>query len=110
MALIVVVRKKLRVPVKGTMKDENGKPAPFDFTLVCDRLTQTEIEEAIGDKAETVKEFVKRVTTDWEDVRAESKELIPFSVDSLASVLDMAGMPVVCYQSYLKEVGAIAKN
>jgi len=110
MAFKLVVRKKLRVPVKGTLKDESGKPVSFDFTLLCERLSQDEIDKAIKDKDESVNDFVKRVTQGWEDVLDEAGQPLAFDADSLAAVLNQAGMPVVCYQSYIKEVGAVVKN
>jgi hypothetical protein len=110
MAFKLVVRKKLRVPVKGTLKDELGKPVPFDFVLTCDRLTQSEIDDAIKNKDESVKDFIQRVTNDWDGVQDESGQPMPFNADSLAAVLETAGLPVVCYQTYIKEVGAVVKN
>jgi hypothetical protein len=111
MALKLVKRNKLRVPVKGTLKGEDGKPVNFDFVLICDRLTQTEINKAIKNEDELVPDFILRVTTDWEDIQDDSGQPKSFSADSLkAEVLEIAGMPVVCYQSYLKEVGAVVKN
>lgn len=110
MALKLVIRKKLRVPVKGTLKDEDGKPVNFDFVLICDRLKQAEIDDALKNKDETVKAFVQRVVTGWESVITEEGQPLPFDADSLDAVLDQAGMPVVCYQSYLKEVAAVVKN
>ncbi|MFC5548200.1 hypothetical protein [Massilia aerilata] len=110
MAFKLVVRKKLRVPVKGTLKDEDGKPVNFDFTLLCDRLSQEEIESAIKNSDEPVREFVQRVTHGWEAVLDENGQPLPFEADNLNAVLAQAGMAVVCYQSYLKEVGAVVKN
>jgi hypothetical protein len=110
MALKLVKRNKLRVPVKGTIAGEDGKPVSFSFVLLCTRLTQTEIDDAIKNKDESVKDFVERVVTGWEDVLDESGAPMPFNDDNLAAVLDQAGMPVVCYQLYLKEVGAVVKN
>lgn len=110
MAFKLVKRNKLRVPVKGVIAGEDGKPVNFSFMLLCARLTQTEIEDAMKDKEESVRDFVQRVTTGWEDVLDDSGAVMPFDSDNLSAVLDQAGMPVVCYQSYLKEVGATAKN
>lgn len=110
MALKLVKRNKLRVPVKGAIAGEDGKPVPFSFVLLCARLTQTELEETVKDSGESVTDFVKRVTEGWEDVLDDSNAAMPFGSDNLAAVLDQAGMPVVCYQAYLKEAGATAKN
>lgn len=110
MAFKLVKRNKLLVPVKGTLKGEDGKPVNFNFTLVCDRLSQDEIDEAIKDKQESVKDFVHRVTNGWQDVLDEAGQPLEFNDGNLNDVLAEAGMPVVCYQSYMREVGAVVKN
>jgi hypothetical protein len=110
MAFKLVKRNKLRVPIKGVFAGEDGKPVNFSFVLLCNRLTQTEIEETIENKDESIKDFVQRVVTGWEDVLEENGAPMPFDSESLADVLDQPGMPVVCYQRYLKEIGAVAKN
>jgi len=110
MALKLVVRNKLRVPVKGSLPDENGKQVPFSFVLLCTRLSQTEIEEASENKGERIAKFVQGVTNNWEDVLDAAGEPLPFDDDNFAMVMDQAGMPGVCFQAYMKEVGAVAKN
>lgn len=110
MALKLVVRNKLRVPVKGTIAGEDGKPVPFSFVLLCDRLSQTQIEAALQNKEEPVVDFIQRVTNGWEDVLDEAGQSITFDADNLAAVMDQAGLPGVCFQAYMKEVGAVAKN
>jgi hypothetical protein len=110
MALKLVVRNKLRVPVKGSIAGEDGKPVPFSFVLLCDRLTQTQIEDAMQDKDTPVKDFVRRVTQGWEDVIDAAGQSMPFDDDNFAAVMDQAGLPGVCFQAYMKEVGAVAKN
>lgn len=110
MSFKLVKRNKLRVPVKGTFAGEDGKPVAFSFVLLCTRLTQTEIQAALADKDENVIDFLQRVVTGWEDVLDETNAPMTFDVDNLALVMDQAGLPIVCYQHYLKEVGAVAKN
>lgn len=110
MALKLIKRNKLRVPVKGTIADENGKPAPFSFVLLCERLTQTQIQDALNDKDAPVVDFIQRVTNGWEDILDDVGQPLAFDADNLAAVLDQAGLPGVCFQAYMKEVGAVAKN
>lgn len=110
MALKLVTRNKLRVPVKGSIVDEAGKPVPFSFVLLCDRLTQTQIEETMKNKEEPVTDFLQRVTNGWEDILDDAGQQLPFGDENFAAVLDQAGLPGVCFQAYMKEVGAVAKN
>lgn len=110
MALKLIIRNKLRVPVKGSIADENGKQVPFSFLLLCTRLKQTEIEAAMADKNAPVLDFVRDVTNGWEDVLDEAGQPMAFDADNFNMVMDQAGLPGVCFQAYLKEVGAVAKN
>lgn len=110
MAFKLVKRDKLPVPVKGSIKGEDGKPVPFDFTLHCIRLSQDEINAALKDKDESVTAFVQRIATGWQGVLDEHGEPLPFTEDSLAEVLANPGMAAVCSQAYLNNVGAVAKN
>ena len=110
MALKLVVRNKLRVPVKGTIAGENGKPESVSFVLLCTRLTQTQIDDALQNKDERVADFLKSIINGWEDIVASDGQALPFDADNLNAVLDEAGMPGVCFQAYMKEVGATAKN
>lgn len=110
MALKLIVRNKLRVPVKGTIAGENGKPESFSFVLLCTRLTQTQIDEALENKDERVVDFLKGIVNGWEDITTADGQPLPFDADNLNTVLNEAGMPGVCFQAYMKEVGAAAKN
>lgn len=111
MAHKLVVRSKLPVQVKGTLKGEDGKPVEFDFVLKCKRLTQAEIDAAMKNKDESVAQFVHKVAEDWEGVLDEQGQPMPFSADNLDALLNNdAGMQGVCFQSYLRDAGAVAKN
>jgi hypothetical protein len=110
MALKLVIRNKLRVPVKGSIVGEDGKPVPFGFVLMCDRLSQTQIDETLKNKEDSVVDFLQRVANGWEDVLDADGQPLPFDVDNFNAVLDQAGLPGVCFQAYMKEVGAVAKN
>lgn len=110
MALKLVTRNKLRVPVKGSLKDEDGNTVKFNFVLLCKRLNQEQIDSVIKDHDQPVREFLESVTNGWEDVLAEDNQPLDFNKDNLATVLAEAGMPTVCFHAYLKEVGATAKN
>jgi hypothetical protein len=110
MALKLIVRNKLRVPIRGTIADETGAPVKFDFVLLCKRLNQVEIDKEMDDKNSLITDFLHRVVEGWESVLTEDGEHLPFNENNLAAVLLQAGMHTVCFHAYLKEVGATAKN
>lgn len=110
MAFKLVVRNKLRVPVKGAISDDDGAPVDFDFVLLCKRLNQDQIDAVVKDEKKSVRQFLTEVTTGWDGILAEDGTPLAFSPEELTKVLLQAGMHSVCYGAYLKEVGAIAKN
>jgi hypothetical protein len=110
MALKLVVRSKLRVPVKGTIVDEDGNKVPFSFVLLCDRKKQSEIQAVLDDKEALVLDFVRDVTKGWEDVLDAENQPMEFNAKSFDEAMEQAGLPTICFQAYLKEVGAVAKN
>lgn len=110
MAIVLKKLNKLPVRVKGTLPGEDGKPIDFDFTLHCKRLTQDEFEAEHADKETGVKDFLRRVTEGWEHVKDESGAAVIFSLDGLNDLLNTAGMPLVCFTSYMKQISATAKN
>lgn len=110
MAFVLKKLNKLPVRVKGTLPGEDGKPVDFDFTLHCKRLTQEEVEAEQADKNGSVKDFLRRVTEGWEHVKDESGAATIFSLDGLNDLLNNAGMPMLCFSSYMKQIAATAKN
>jgi hypothetical protein len=111
MAIKLIKRNKLRVPVKGTVPGEDGKPVKFDFTLLCKRLNQTEIDKVMEDKDGLTQDFLLEVAEGWEDVLLESGDPLEFSADNFMNeILEQPAMRTVCFGAYLKEIGAIAKN
>lgn len=110
MAFKLIKRNKLRVPVKGTISDEDGSPVKFDFTLLCKRLNQSEIDLVIEDKEGLTHDFLHKVVEGWESVFDESGNVLDFNKAALDAVLEQPAMRSICFGAYLKEVGAIAKN
>lgn len=110
MAFVLKKLNKLPVRVKGTLPGEDGKPMNFDFTLHCKRLSQDEIDAVIADKESTLQDFVRNVAEGWDDVLGDDKQPISFGQESLDGMLGNAGLPTLCFQAYLKQIGAVAKN
>ncbi len=110
MAFKLVKRNKLRVPVKGSIPDEGGAQVKFDFTLLCKRLVQSEIDVVLADKEALTHDFLHQVTEGWEGVFSETGDVLEFSAEALDLVLEQPAMRSICFGAYLKEVGAVAKN
>lgn len=110
MAFVLKKLNKIAVQVKGTLPDEGRKPINFDFALHCKRLSQDEIEAVIKDKDASLQDFARDVAEGWDRVIDEAGQPVDFCRDSLDSLLNQAGMPTLVFQSYLKQVAAVAKN
>jgi len=110
MSFVLKKLNKLPVRVKGTLPGEDGKPVDFDFTLHCKRLSQEEIEAVQSDKDGSVKDFLRTNTEGWQDVKDEGGAAVIFSAEGLNDLLSNAGMPMLCFSSYMKQIAATAKN
>ena len=112
MAHKLKVRNKIKVHVKGELKDEDGSTVAFDFHLHCKRKTQDEMNEVVGgQKGKSVKDFLKENTDGWEDMQDDLGSPLQFNAENFDQVLNQdAGMAMVCFQSYLRDCGAVVKN
>lgn len=113
MAHKLIVRNKLKVHVKGQLKDEDGSTVEFDFHLHCKRKTQEEINAVIGGSAgQLITDFLKENTEGWDsDMQDETGQSLVFSAENFDRMLNQEpGMAMVCFQSYLRDSGAVAKN
>lgn len=110
MSLKLVARNKATVTVKGSITDDEGRPVKFDFVLICNRLSQKEIESSMDQSGKTVPEFIMEVTTGWSKVLDSNDQPLPFTTENLSELLNVVGLPGVCFSAYFKEVGAKEKN
>jgi hypothetical protein len=113
MAFKLAVDNKVSVTVKGKLGTAaKASPKPFNFTLTCDRLTQSEINEAMK-SGDTIEDFVVARTSGWDGQRLvlnEDDSPAEFNEAALRHLLTLPGMAVWCYQAYLRDVGVQEKN
>lgn len=103
--------KTLRVSVAGTLPGDRETCAQkFSFELICKRLSQTEIDEALSSKTESVKDFLNKVAQDWEGVQDEKGQPLVFDANTFNAVLDEPGLRTICFNAYMQEIGAKAKG
>jgi hypothetical protein len=108
----IVVSNTVRVPVAGSIADENGKPLNFKFTLICDRTDQQTMRDQFQGKDLVFSDFLKAVTKGWEGQRlVQNEDGTPaeFEPDALDALLNITGMGLVCYNAYAAENGAKGK-
>lgn len=111
MALKLVKRNKLPVDVSGKLIGEAGEDVGFSFKLNCKRLTQAQVDKELKDKNGSVKDFLFNVTEGWEGMLDEEGKEMEYSISNFDEMLnEHAGLHSVCYQAYLKAVGATPKN
>lgn len=113
MAFKLAVADLIGVKVEGSNRDEHGNEKPFKFTLVCERYSAEQMKAAVGNKDETAFAFLERVARDWQGQRLvldDAGEPAPFGLEALRLLLSISGMAMLCWQSYLAQVQATAKN
>lgn len=112
MAHRLKIRNKIKVHVQGELKDEDGSPVEFDFHLNMKRKTQEEINNLVGGKdSKSIKQFLIENTDGWDDMQDEDGSPMPFNAENFDRVLKQdPGMGMVCFQSYLRDSGAVLKN
>jgi G3E family GTPase len=99
--------------VKGICQDDAGKEKPFEFQLEQDRVTQSQLEEALTSRTEGAAAFLKRVTKGWRNqhlVLNEDGSPAEFSEDAFDALLSISGMPGFCWTCYRDQVLVRAKN
>lgn len=108
----LAVEDTVDVPVKFTFK-AGAVNKQFSFTVFAKRLEQEEINERRENPGMLVADFMRELLTGWKDQRfVLDREGKPaeFSDGSRDVMLNAAGVAVVIFNSYLKEVGAKEKN
>ncbi len=109
----LAISDKVGVRVEGATVDEDGLERRFKFTLVCDRLPQHQLRELIADKSATSMDFFRQHAHGWRDQRLvldANGNPAEFSADALELLFTISGLAAVCWQAYLSQVVATAKN
>lgn len=84
MAIKIVISDTVGFKVKGTINDEKGIAQPFDFTLICSRLDQDQIQAKLKDNGDaSLTDFLADVIESWNGVRDASDAQLPYSEASL---------------------------
>ncbi len=96
------------VAVKGVETSESGAVERFEFTLVCRRLNQKQIDQAM--EGRTVTEFLQHVVQDWRSVLDTDGNPLPFSPDSFEHLMLRPGVARMAFNGYLRDVEAREKN
>lgn len=108
--VILTQRNTATVNVKGTLNDENGKPQPFHFKLMCRRISATELQNVLKDSDRSVSDFMLDITEGWRGVKDEDGQDVEFSTSALEQLLDIPGLAGIAFKEYLQEQAAKAKN
>jgi hypothetical protein len=109
MSINIVVSDTVGINVKGFINNEDGIAKPFDFFLVCKRMTTDEIE--LSQKSDgTIADLFAGIVSDWKRVKSQSGDPVSYSEESLRSLFKIPGVAQLTYRTYLSEVGAKEKN
>lgn len=101
----------VRVPVKTSIADVDGKGKEYKFSLTCERLGAEALSTAFASMSP--KDFLMKYTTGWADqklVLNDDRTPAEFCADALEALLDIQGLVMVVFNAYLKSAGATEKN
>lgn len=111
MAIKIVISDTVGFKVKGTINDEKGTAQPFDFTLICSRLDQDQIQAKLKDHGDaSLTDFLVDVIESWSGVRDAADAPLPYSEANLRALCKIPGVAGLAFRTYLAEVGAKEKN
>ncbi len=108
MAIKLLPGNILPVSVKGVETSESGAVERFEFTLICKRFNQRQIDEAM--EGRTVSEFLQQVTQGWKSVLDVDGNPLPFNPELLEQLLLRPGVARLAFAGYLRDVEAREKN
>jgi phage gp37-like protein len=112
MARKLAISNTVTPEVKVVVRD-GGSVKSFKFKLVCTRKSSDELTADLKREDLSVSAFLKDVTTGWEGqqlVLEDDGSASPFSPEAFDDLMQIAGVPALCLQAYLKEVQAKEKN
>ncbi|MYM65431.1 hypothetical protein GTP45_01110 [Pseudoduganella sp. FT55W] len=108
----VMVSDTVIVPVEGNLKDEHGNTVAFKFKLTCDRLSADDLKTKMSSQS-SIKDILREIVKGWEGQRLvleEDDTPAPFCPDSFDQLIDIAGLALLCFNTFVKENGAVEKN
>lgn len=101
------------VKVEGKNVGMDGTEKPFKFILQCQRKNAQAMRDVLADHDETAGAFIEKNAVGWQKqtmVLDEEGQPAAFSAEALRALLGISGMAMLCWQSYLQQVQATAKN
>lgn len=111
MAIKIIVDDIVKFTIKGEFSDRSGKPAPFSFSLTCDRLDTEAIDAVIhSNDGKKLSDFFAEITHDWSGVKDADDKPLDYSTQALEQLFKLPGLPSLAFRRYLAEIGAKEKN
>lgn len=111
MAFTLQVAPLVQFCVSGTLRNEVGADAAFDYTLTCRRLDVAAYNAAInGKKYEEQVEALASLIAEWAGVHGADGEPVDCTPDAVRQLLGVPGMAQLVLDAYLLAANARAKN
>ncbi len=110
MVFRLIVSDTVAVAIKGSIPNAAGLAQPFNYSLVCERLTADALRDVLLDNEIKVTEFMTGLVRDWSGIQGADGQPLDFSPDGLAMLFNIVGMAGVAFQAYLEACGAKGKE
>ncbi len=99
--------------VEGSYNDGEGKNISFKFSLTGKRLGAEELKDALGQGNTLIKKFLQERITNWSGQRLildDDDTPAAFCAEAFEALLDIAGMGLLIFNTFVSEQGAKVKN
>lgn len=106
MGLKIDVPSRVKVIVRGTFKDEGGADQPFDFNLLCRRMSADQLKKSLDNSKTSVTDFMLEVIEDWQGVHDADDLPIAFTKAAWRKLCQIHGAALVAFRAYLAQTTA----
>ena len=99
-------------PVSFDVPTDGGKFEKKSFDVLFKRIPQSKVKSLLSeDSPATDNDFCKEVMAGWKGIKDENEQVIEFSADSLAEILEEPGLARAIVIAFMESLaGAKAKN
>lgn len=108
MAFKFSISQNVLVPIKATYLDDQGKPQPMNFGLLCERRDAEGLAKLTAEPSRKLADVMTEVARGFVDLQDDDGQPMAFTPENLQRVLGVAGMAMTAFAAYVDSIGVKA--